>query len=317
MRWLVRLGLLLATLLGCESGVTEVVLRTRVIGFELPAEVDAIAYRIEGPAGDPRLDRVVSLAELPPERRGDFSFSIVHADGLPFTGYTVTAEALHEGAAVEPAVVSSRVIDFVSGRTERYTLVLDRACAEVRCAPGEECAAGECVDPARDAGVARDGAAPPDLGACMDGCSCSETCADRKCECKEGCECDFACPTGDDCEELECDDASCSVDARDASNVGLHCNESTCRVEAEDSSNVTVRCDRACCLIDCRGVSNCEVECRRESYCRVDCAGASSCRFDECWHEEGAQDCGDGTILCGRQSCPGPADRCFEPTFDD
>ena len=149
------------TCAGCVDPLTEVVVHTTLADLEIPAEVDAVAYRIRGASGVD-LAREVSLEALPAGKRADFRFTVVHGEGLPLEGYSLRATALRGGAPLDPPLEIQLPFAFVADQTVELAVALGRRCTGGDCPPGRECQAGLCVPPMTDAGV--DGSSD-DLGA--------------------------------------------------------------------------------------------------------------------------------------------------------
>jgi hypothetical protein len=155
-----------------------------------------------------------------------------------------------------------------------------------------------------DGGAVDGGAGPPDAGSlCTSGCACLQSCDDGRCECRDLCTCRLDCSPSGDCEEVICDRATCTVVAPLASNLSVRCDhEASCTVDARGASNalgLTCR-NESTCDIDCTDVSNCALECDDSSRAVLRCAGTSSCEL-RC---SGTRtECAGDVVVCNR-ACP-------------
>ncbi|MAQ15674.1 MAG: hypothetical protein CMN30_12880 [Sandaracinus sp.] len=322
--------LVLAVLvLGCGDAPTQTFVRTRVVGYEVPGEVDAVVYDVVGPDGL-RARKTVFLETLDPEKRNDFRFAVVLADRHPLEGFTVEAHGEIDGVALTPPLAATVSLPFERHGTQTVEVVLARPCA-AGCPAGFACEDQVCVPQGVDAGPGeRDGGTrdggildggtrdggPPDLGVdagivteCPEGCECVDLCDGRSgddCSCNGRswrCPCGLACSPGARCEaQCKFTTEECVVAGPRAESLSVQCDTARdCRVDANGARSVDVDCKRlGSCAVDCRGARECEVRCRQGAHCLLRCSGPD-CGFGmtDC----DPVDCGGGVWVCN-QSCP-------------
>lgn len=161
-----RIALLaLLSLMGCSSGVTEV-----VVTIEAQSQAAAMAGDVHlivrgGPAGGTGYDAPSALDVNVPVGAGASRTFPLHVTVAPSHGdasrrWALDAMAVQTGTST--VIATARVRGrFVEGNTLRIGLVLEDACLNVPCSADQTCRGGVCVDssyvaPGTDAGTSMD-----------------------------------------------------------------------------------------------------------------------------------------------------------------